>query len=116
MALFGKKKSDKEKCGCSGDVRIEHMGEAEAVQSGGISVKILGSGCKKCNQLEAAAKAALAQLGIDAPVGHITDFAAIAAYGVMTAPALVIDEKVVSAGKVLRKDEIVVLFEKYARQ
>ena len=72
-----------------------------------ISIKILGSGCAKCNQLEAATKAALEQMNIDVLIEHVTDFARIAAYGIMTTPALVINEKVVSYGKVLRTDEIV---------
>jgi len=59
------------------------------------SVKALGSGCAKCNQIEAAKKAALEQLGIDATIDHVTDFARIATYGVMTTPALVVDGKVV---------------------
>ncbi|HOO28132.1 MAG TPA: thioredoxin family protein, partial [Lachnospiraceae bacterium] len=70
------------------------------------SVKVLGSGCAKCNQLEAAAKEALKALGMDTTVGHVTDFAKIAAYGVMSTPALVVDEKVVSYGKVLKADEV----------
>ena len=73
----------------------------------GASVKILGSGCTKCNQLETAVKAALEQLNMDASIDHITDFSQIAAYGVMTTPALVVDGKVVSYGKVLKVDEAV---------
>ena len=42
---------------------------------------------------------------MDATIDHVTDFAQIAAYGVMTTPALVVDGKVVSYGKVLKKDE-----------
>jgi hypothetical protein len=48
---------------------------------------------------------ALGELGLDLPVGHVRDFAEIAAYGVMSTPALVIDEKVVSYGKVLARNE-----------
>jgi small redox-active disulfide protein 2 len=65
------------------------------------------SGCAKCNQLEAATKEALASLGMSTEVDHITDFAEIAKYGVMSTPALVIDGKVVSYGKVLKTDEVV---------
>ena len=75
----------------------------------GASVKILGSGCSKCNQLEAATKEALKQLGMEPAIDHITDFSQIAAYGVMTTPALVVDGKVVSYGKVLKVDEVVKL-------
>ena len=75
-------------------------------------IQVLGSGCKKCNELEAATKAALEQLHMDTAIEHVTDFAQIAAYGVMSTPALVVDGKVVSYGKVLKKDEVVKILEK----
>lgn len=71
------------------------------------TVKILGSGCKKCNELEANTKEALKQLSIDAEVDHVTDFSQIASYGVMSTPALVVNEKVVSYGRVLKTAEII---------
>ncbi|MDR1703718.1 MAG: thioredoxin family protein [Clostridiales bacterium] len=76
------------------------------------TVKILGSGCKKCDQLEANTKAVLAQLGIDATVEHERDFGKIAAYGVMSTPALVVNEKVLAYGKVLKPADIVKLLQK----
>lgn len=48
---------------------------------------------------------------MDTTVEHVTDFSKIAAYGVMTTPALVIDGKVVSYGKVLKKDDVVKILE-----
>lgn len=75
-------------------------------------IQVLGSGCKKCNELEAATKAALEQLHMDTAIEHVTDFVQIAAYGVMSTPALVVDGKVVSYGKVLKKDEVVKILEK----
>jgi small redox-active disulfide protein 2 len=75
-------------------------------------VKVLGSGCAKCHQLEANVKIALKQLGMDTAVEHVTDFAQIAAYGVMSTPALVVDGKVISYGKVLKVEEAVKLLEK----
>jgi small redox-active disulfide protein 2 len=83
------------------------MAEAETAKAEGASVKVLGSGCTKCNQLEAATAEALKQLNMDTSIEHVTDFAQIAAYGVMSTPALVIDGKVVSYGKVLKVDEVV---------
>lgn len=77
-----------------------------------MSVKVLGSGCKKCNTLEEATKEALAKLNMDTHIDHVTDFAQIAAYGVMSTPALVVDGKVVSMGKVLKVDEVVSILEK----
>ena len=73
---------------------------------------MLGSGCAKCNTLEDAVRAALAELGRDTAIDHVTDFAQIAAYGVMTTPALVVNGKVVSYGKVLKKDEVKALLQK----
>ena len=62
--------------------------------------------------LDAAAKEALSELGMADEVEHVTDFAKIAAYGVMSTPALVVDGKVVSYGKVLKPEDIVALFKK----
>lgn len=77
------------------------------------SIKVLGSGCEKCNALEKATKEALEELGVNVPIDHVTDFAKIAAYGVMTTPALVVDEKVVSYGKVLKKQDVIDVLKKY---
>jgi len=78
-----------------------------------MEIKILGSGCKKCNELEENTKQALKEIGLDAKVIKVTDFKEIAKYGVMTTPALVVDEKVVSKGKVLKKDEIIEILSKW---
>ncbi len=69
-------------------------------------IKILGSGCKKCIALGENAKAAAQAAGQDAVIVKVTDYADIARYGVMSTPALVIDEKVVSTGKVLTSSEV----------
>jgi len=114
MALF-EKRSKEEKttsCCCGGNYDAESMAKAETAKVEGASVKVLGTGCAKCNALEAATKAALEQLGMDTTVDHVTDFSQIAAYGVMTTPALVVDGKVVSYGKVLRTDEVVEILQK----
>lgn len=71
----------------------------------GKEVKILGSGCAKCNALEDAVRTALEELEMEADIDHVTDFAQIAAYGVMTTPALVIGNKVACYGKVLSVNE-----------
>lgn len=75
-------------------------------------IKILGSGCKSCTTLTENTKDALSSLSIDAEIVKVTDFADIAAYGVMSTPALVIDEKVVSFGKVLKPKDIIKIIEK----
>lgn len=77
-----------------------------------MNVKVLGGGCCKCNDLEAVVKEALTELGLDTAIEHVTDFTQIAAYGVMSTPALVVDGKVLSYGKVLKKSEAVALLQK----
>ncbi len=69
-------------------------------------IKILGSGCSKCSKLETHVKTALNELGKTADIQKITDFAEIAQYNAMKTPALVIDEKLVSFGKVNEVAEI----------
>lgn len=112
MGLFGKKKKDTApSCCCAGSCTPENLAAAEAGKTAP-GVKVLGSGCAKCNALEAAAVAALTDLGMDPTIDHVTDFVQIAAYGVMTTPALVVDGKVVSFGKVLSKEEAKDLIQK----
>jgi small redox-active disulfide protein 2 len=105
-------KEETKSCCCGGNCDTESMAKAETAKSEGAGVKVLGSGCAKCNQLEEATKAALEQLGMDTTIDHVTDFSQIAAYGVMATPALVIDGKVVSYGKVLKTDEVVKILQK----
>ena len=69
-------------------------------------IKILGSGCKKCVALGENAKTAAQAASIDAKIEKVTDIVAIASYGIMSTPGLVIDEKVVSSGRVLSAPEI----------
>lgn len=75
-------------------------------------IKILGTGCKKCVSLEENAKEAVKELGMDAEIVHVTELKEIMEYGVMSTPALVIDEKVVSKGNVLKPKDIKKLLEK----
>ncbi len=63
-------------------------------------IEVLGPGCNNCQKLEANAREAVAQAGIEAEIVKITDYAEIASRGVMSTPGLVIDGKVVSTGKV----------------
>lgn len=112
--MFGKKNKNEntKSCCCGGGCDTERMVRAEYAKTEGASVKVLGSGCAKCNQLESATKAALEQLRMDTTIDHVTDFSQIAAYGVMTTPALVVDGKVVSYGKVLKTDEVIKILQK----
>ena len=111
MGLFSKKKEETKSCCCGGNCTPETMAKAESAKDTA-GVKVLGTGCAKCNALEDAVRAALTELGMDTTIDHVTDFAQIAAYGVMTTPALVVDGKVVSYGKVLKKEEAKLLIQK----
>ncbi len=116
MGLFGKKKEQPESCGCQGKSGAETAVNAPTENVEGAAVKVLGSGCKKCNELEANTQLALTQLGMETAIEHVTDFAQIAAYGVMSTPALVVNGKVVAYGKVLKAEEIVKILQKAAMQ
>ncbi|GAA0717033.1 thioredoxin family protein [Clostridium malenominatum] len=125
--LFGRKKSSgccntesvtevKESCGCECEGgNCETNEENTPIIEGAINIKILGSGCKSCVTLAENTKFALLQMGLEANIEKVTDFADITAYGVMSTPALVVDEKVVSFGKVLKPNEIVKILEKVAK-
>ncbi len=63
-------------------------------------IKVLGPGCNNCKNLERATREAIATLGIDATIEKVEDYPSIMGYGVMSTPALVIDEKVVVSGRV----------------
>jgi small redox-active disulfide protein 2 len=65
-----------------------------------VHIKILGPGCGNCHTLERRTREALTELGITAEVTAVTDYPTIAGYGVLSTPALVIDDRVVLAGRV----------------
>ena len=69
-------------------------------------VKILGTGCKKCQNLEAKVREVVQQNNINAEVEKVTDLTAIMSYGIMMTPGLVIDEKVKSYGTIPKEDQI----------
>ena len=71
-----------------------------------MEIKILGAGCSKCDKLEKNLKKALKESDIDATIEKVEELKEIVRYGVMTTPALVINDKVVSVGKVLSAKEI----------
>lgn len=75
-------------------------------------IKILGTGCAKCKKLETNALAAVAELGLQVEIQKVTDLDQIMDYGVMMTPALVINEKVVAAGKLLSSSDIKALIAK----
>lgn len=75
----------------------------------GKDIKVLGTGCAKCNALEKAVREAVAEAGIAATITKVDDLVEIMKYRVMTTPALVVDGKVVVKGKVPPVKELIEL-------
>jgi len=71
-----------------------------------MDVKILGSGCRNCQNLEANTAQALHDLDIDATIDHVRDEIEIIGYGVMSTPALVVDDEVLVSGRVPSPDQV----------
>jgi small redox-active disulfide protein 2 len=71
-----------------------------------MNIKILGSGCARCHQLEKTAREVVKELGIDATIEEVKDINRIVDYAVLTTPGLVINEQVVCAGRVPAKAEV----------
>ena len=134
MALFGfgKKKEEEKKapaCCCgSAENKVEEStgcccGTADIAAestgcccgdtvSGIINIKVLGAGCKSCHEQYANAKAAVKAMGLTVEVEYITDMEKVMGYGVMSMPAIVVNEKVVSMGKVLKAADVEKLLNK----
>lgn len=116
---FGKKKEEKApacacQCGClRAELEVSEVAKEAGSTAGGVrSIKVLGAGCASCHTLLANTKEAVAAMGLDTEVEYVTDMAQIAGFGVMSIPALVVNEKVVSMGKVLKADEVSALLRK----
>jgi small redox-active disulfide protein 2 len=77
-----------------------------------MKIEVLGTGCAKCNQLEAVVKEAVAKSGKFVQIEKVDDMMKIMEYQVVSTPALVVDGDVVSTGKVLSVDEVVELINK----
>lgn len=77
-------------------------------------IKVLGSGCASCHKLEDLATKVASDIGIDAEIVKVTDIADIMAYGVMSTPALVVDEELKIAGRVPSYDDLVAILQRSA--
>ena len=102
MRLFGirkDKKAEKATYPCS---TANDKGPAKDSGKAAISIKVLGSGCKNCEALLQNTKEAVSALNLTADIEYVTDMRKIAQYGIMSTPALVINGKTVSMGKVLK--------------
>jgi small redox-active disulfide protein 2 len=71
-----------------------------------VNIKVLGSGCANCKRLEESARKAVETLGIEAEIEKVTDYAEIMKYPILSTPGLVINEKLVSAGRIPTEKEI----------
>lgn len=118
---FGKKKQENGCCCSSNETQSSCCENNPATQAGaccpeaveGICcVKVLGAGCKSCHEQYEYAKEAVANLGLHVEVEYITDMEKVMAYGVMSMPAIVVNEKVVSMGKVLKTADVEKLLHK----
>lgn len=102
-----------ESCGCGGSCEVDSIETEPIITSNNhLTIKILGSGCKNCVTLTENVKLALDEMNLKANVVKVTDLGEITGYGVMSTPAIVVNEKVVSYGKVLKPNEVVKIFEK----
>lgn len=122
MALFnfGKKKEEEKKtpacacsCGCPTSESEEITNDCCPEAKDGICcIKVLGAGCKSCHELYENSKQAVNDMGLSVEVEYITDMQKVMEYGVMSMPALVVNEKVVAMGKVLKSADVVALLHK----
>ena len=117
MSLFKSKKNKEQAPACccaqgnvsETDDKIVCCGEA---QDGICCVKVLGLGCKSCHEQYENAKEAVKAMGLSVEVEYITDMQKVMEYGVMSMPAIVVNEKVVSMGKVLKAADVEKLLRK----
>lgn len=104
-------------CGCASP--LEAAAKEAAGQNRGnealYCIKVLGTGCKTCHELYENAVAAAKKKGLKTKVEYVTDLQEIARHGIMSTPALMMNDKVISAGKLLKTDEVERLLEKYER-
>ena len=113
MALFnfGKKKEEKKAptCCCgSTETKVEEVPSCCCGKpvEGICCIKVLGAGCKSCHEQYEYAKKAVSNLGLGIEVEYITDMEKVMEYGVISMPAIVVNDKVVAFGKVLKTAEV----------
>ena len=113
MALFhfGKKKAAAGCCGSA--LKAEETAFCCGAPVAGICcIKVLGAGCKSCHEQYENVTAAVKAMGLNLEVEYITDMEQVMAYGVMSMPAIVVNEKVVTMGKVLKASDVEKLLRK----
>lgn len=112
MVLNNLNRNNKDVCDCK-KMTNEDIKKAEELEKSAPNIRVLGSGCSNCEKLRENTIEALKQLNINETVDYLTNSREIALYGVMSMPALVIKNKVVSVGNVLKVDDVKNLIEKY---
>lgn len=122
MSLFNRKKEEKNvsacncNCGCpENDIRETTNDCCPEAKDGICCIKVLGAGCKSCHELYENTQKAVKEMNLSVDVEYITDMQKIMEYGVMSMPALVVNEKVVSMGKVLKAADIEKLLLKFVQ-
>ena len=121
MALFkfGKKKEEKKvpACACNSGCQTAEITEITnnccSEKDGIYNIKVLGAGCATCHQQYEYTKEAVENMGLSLEVEYITDMQKVMEYGVMSMPAIVVNEKVVTMGKVLKPAEVEKILKKY---
>ena len=111
---FGKKKVEvKEGC-CCGSTLVKASANECCCACGGneCHIKVLGAGCRSCHEQYENVKKAVADMNLEVKIEYITDMGKVMSYGVMSMPALVVNEKVVAMGKVLKAADVVALLHK----
>ncbi len=120
MALFGKKKEEEKKtpaCACNSGCPTSEITEITSdccpeAENGICYIKVLGSGCASCHAQFENAKEAVKKMGLSVEVEYVTDLQKVMEYGVMSMPALVVNENVVAMGKVLKPADVEKLLHK----
>ena len=115
---FGKKKEEKVEaafCCCNGNAKTFEASDGscccgESCEVAGI--KVLGAGCKSCHEQFENTKAAVKSMGLSVEVEYITDMEKVMAYGAMSMPAIVVNGKIISMGKVLKAADVEKLLHK----
>ena len=102
-------KTKEESCCCCGSNPADAGTEKCCCSGAGdplVSIKVLGAGCKSCHEMYENTKEAVKNAGLSVEVEYITDMERVMGYGVMSMPGLVVNEKVVSMGKVLKAADV----------
>ena len=121
MSLFNRKNKEEKSpaCACNTDCPTSEATEiklekecCEKTVDGICYIKVLGSGCKSCHALLEATQEAVHSMGLTIEIEYVTDMEKIMQYGVMSMPALVVNEQIASMGKVLQSKEVETLLKK----